>query len=161
VTLIEEKLVQHCLRWFEHIQWRPLETPVHSRVISQISNVKRCRERPNLIWEEFVKRDLKDWSITIELELDRRVEASNSCVGILIFGSPLFITFFVSFFSFFVFQIFIAFPPFFCLAFFLSFLFPFFSTFVFVSIFWLMWVLSLTYPKVLRTKRLGCCWLFY
>jgi hypothetical protein len=112
VTLIEEKLVQHCLRWFEHIQWRPLETPVRSRVISQISNVKRCRERPNLIWEEFVKRDLKDWSITIELELDRRVEASNSCVGILIFGSPLFITFFVSFFPFLCFRFLLPFPLF-------------------------------------------------
>jgi hypothetical protein len=28
--------------------------------------------RPNLIWKEFVKRYLKDWSITMELALDRR-----------------------------------------------------------------------------------------
>jgi hypothetical protein len=29
-------------------------------------------ERPNLIWEESVKRDLKDWSIVKEVALDRR-----------------------------------------------------------------------------------------
>jgi hypothetical protein len=34
-----------------------------------------------------VKRDLKDWCITKELALDRRVEASNSCARTLIFGS--------------------------------------------------------------------------
>jgi hypothetical protein len=43
-----EKLVQHCLRWFEHIQQMPLEAPVHSR------------GRSNLTWEKSVKRDLKD-----------------------------------------------------------------------------------------------------
>jgi hypothetical protein len=34
-------------------------------------NERRGRGRPNLIWEESVKRDLKDWCITNELELDR------------------------------------------------------------------------------------------
>jgi hypothetical protein len=33
---------------------------------------KRGRGRTNLTWEEFVKRDLKDWCITKELALDRR-----------------------------------------------------------------------------------------
>jgi hypothetical protein len=28
--LVEDKLVQHCLRWFEHIQRRPQETSVRS-----------------------------------------------------------------------------------------------------------------------------------
>jgi hypothetical protein len=34
-------------------------------------NVKRGRVRPNLTWEESVMRDLKDWSITKELAMDR------------------------------------------------------------------------------------------
>jgi hypothetical protein len=34
-------------------------------------NVKRGRGRPNLIWEESIRRDLKDWSITKELAMDR------------------------------------------------------------------------------------------
>jgi hypothetical protein len=72
VALVEEKLVQHHLRWFGHIQRRPAEAPVHSGVIRRSGNEKRDRWRPNLIWEESVKRDLKDWCITKELALDRR-----------------------------------------------------------------------------------------
>ena len=34
VAPIEKKLVQHRLRWFDHVQRRPPETPVHCRVIS-------------------------------------------------------------------------------------------------------------------------------
>jgi hypothetical protein len=72
VAPIEEKLAQHRLRWFGHIQRRPAEAPVHSGVIRRSGNEKRGRGRPNLTWEEFVKRDLKDWCITKELALDRR-----------------------------------------------------------------------------------------
>jgi hypothetical protein len=49
-----------------------LKALVRSGVISWTSNGKRGRGRSNLTWEEFVKRDLKDWSITKELTLDRR-----------------------------------------------------------------------------------------
>jgi hypothetical protein len=72
VTPTEEKLVQHHLRWFEHIQRRPAEAPVHSGVIRRSDNEKRGRGQSNLTWEESVKRDLKDWCITNELALDRR-----------------------------------------------------------------------------------------
>jgi hypothetical protein len=51
VTPIAEKLVQHHLRWFGHIQRRPLDA---------VHNVKRGQDRPNMTWEESVKRDLKD-----------------------------------------------------------------------------------------------------
>jgi hypothetical protein len=60
VTPIEEKLVQHHLRWFEHIQRRSAEASVHSGVIRRSGNEKRGRARPNLTWEESMKRDLKD-----------------------------------------------------------------------------------------------------
>jgi hypothetical protein len=72
VAPVEEKLMQHRLRWFGHIQRRPVEAPVRSGVIRRSGNEKRCRGRPNLTWEESVKRDLKDWCITKELALDRR-----------------------------------------------------------------------------------------
>jgi hypothetical protein len=72
VAPVEEKLVQHRLRWFGHIQRRPIEAPVRSGVIRRFDNEKRDRERPNLTWEESVKRDLKDRCITKELALDRR-----------------------------------------------------------------------------------------
>jgi hypothetical protein len=72
VAAVEEKLVQHRLRWFGHMQRRPVEAPIRNEVIRRIGNKKRGRGRPNLTWEESVKRDLKDWCITKELALDRR-----------------------------------------------------------------------------------------
>jgi hypothetical protein len=74
VAPIKEKLVKHRLRWFGHIQRMPVEAPVRSGVIKRTGNERRGRGRPNLTWEEYVKRDLKDWSITKELALDRSLE---------------------------------------------------------------------------------------
>ncbi|EMS60091.1 Retinoblastoma-related protein 1 [Triticum urartu] len=71
VAPIAEKLCPHRLRWFGHIQRRPLEAPGHSGRLKHAENVKRGRGRPNLTWEEAVNRDLKDWSITKELAMDR------------------------------------------------------------------------------------------
>ena len=68
---IEEKLVQRRLRWFGHIQRRPSEAPVHIGRLRRVDNVKRGRGRPNLTWEESVKRDLKDRAINKDLALDR------------------------------------------------------------------------------------------
>ena len=67
VASIEKKLIQHRLRWFEHVQRRPSEAPVLKRV----DNVKRSRDRPKLNWDESVKRDIKDWNISKEIVLDR------------------------------------------------------------------------------------------
>ena len=48
VAPIEEKLVQHRLRWFGHIQRRPPEAPVHSGRLKHAENVKRGWGRSNL-----------------------------------------------------------------------------------------------------------------
>jgi hypothetical protein len=71
VTPIEEKLVQHRLRWFGHVQRRPSKAPVHSGVLDRVGSVRRGRGRPKLTWEEVVKRDLKEWDIPKELVMDR------------------------------------------------------------------------------------------
>ena len=68
---IEEKLTQHRLRWFGHVQRRPPEAPVRNGVLELVDNVKRGRGRPKLTWDESVKRDLKDWNISKEIALDR------------------------------------------------------------------------------------------
>ncbi|PUZ54814.1 hypothetical protein GQ55_5G161300 [Panicum hallii var. hallii] len=71
VAPIEEKLIQHRLRWFGHVQRRPPETPVRSGVLKRGDNVKRGRGRSRLIWDETVKTDLKEWNIAKELAMDR------------------------------------------------------------------------------------------
>jgi hypothetical protein len=48
VTPVEEKLVQHCLRWFGHMQRRPAETPIRNGVIRRTGNKKGGRGRSNL-----------------------------------------------------------------------------------------------------------------
>ena len=39
-------------------------------VLERVDNVKRGRGRPKLMWDESVKRDLKDWNISKEVALD-------------------------------------------------------------------------------------------
>jgi hypothetical protein len=57
---------------FEMIWTYPTEALVRSEVIRRSDNEKKGRGRPNLTWEESVKRYLKDWCITKYLVLDRR-----------------------------------------------------------------------------------------
>jgi hypothetical protein len=49
-----------------------VEAPICNGVIRRTSNKKRDRGRPNMTYEESVKRDLNDWCITNELALDSR-----------------------------------------------------------------------------------------
>jgi hypothetical protein len=71
VASIEEKLIQHQLRWFGHVHRRPPKAPVHRGIIRQDNNVKRGRGQPNLTCEEAIKRDVKEWNISKELCLAR------------------------------------------------------------------------------------------
>ncbi|KAG2656539.1 hypothetical protein PVAP13_1KG091654 [Panicum virgatum] len=71
VAPIEERLIQHRLRWFGHVQRRPPEAPVRNGVFERVDNIKRGRGRPKLMWDESGKRDLKDWNISKEIVLDR------------------------------------------------------------------------------------------
>ena len=60
VAPIEEKLVQHRLRWFGHLQRRPPDAPVRSGIISRFESTRRGRSWQRLTWEEAVKKDLKE-----------------------------------------------------------------------------------------------------
>jgi hypothetical protein len=60
VAPIKEKLVQHRLLWFGHIQRRLPEAPVRSGILSRPENKKRGRGRPRLTWEEAIKIFLKE-----------------------------------------------------------------------------------------------------
>jgi hypothetical protein len=45
--------------------------PVRSEVLKRADNVKSGRDRPNLTWDESVKRDLKEWNISKDLAMNR------------------------------------------------------------------------------------------
>jgi hypothetical protein len=59
ITPIQEKLVQHHLRWFDHIQRRSPEAPIRSGILSRPEKIRRERDRLKLTWEETIKKDLK------------------------------------------------------------------------------------------------------
>ncbi|KAG2581508.1 hypothetical protein PVAP13_6KG039370 [Panicum virgatum] len=71
IAPMEEKFIQHRLRWFGHVQRRPPKAPVHSGILKHDGNMRRARGQPKLTWEETIRRDLKDWSIPRDLSLDR------------------------------------------------------------------------------------------
>ena len=71
VASIEEKLIQHRLRWFGHLQRRSPEAPTRSGLLQRPENTKRGRGRPKLTWEEVVTRDLRAWGISKEMTADR------------------------------------------------------------------------------------------
>jgi hypothetical protein len=159
VKLVKEKLVQHRLRLFVHIQRMPVEAPVCSVVIRRSSNEKRDRRWPNLIWEESIKRDLKDWCITKKVALDRREWTLAIHVPEPWSSVPYFLLSSVK-----------KIPPIFtfCLSILLSFLLYwnwfFLSSFVspllfqhcFIPVSLTHVVSSLVYPNLLEIKRLGC-----
>jgi hypothetical protein len=43
---------------------------VRSGVLKRADNVKSGRGRPNLTWDESVKRDLNEWNISKDLAMD-------------------------------------------------------------------------------------------
>jgi hypothetical protein len=71
VAPIEEKLIQHRLRWFGHVQRRLPKAPVRSGVIDRVDSVNRGRGRHKLTWDELVKGDLKEWNISKDLAMER------------------------------------------------------------------------------------------
>jgi hypothetical protein len=71
VVPIEEKLIQHRLRWFGHVQRKPPEAPVRIGILKRADNAKSGRGRPKLTWDESVKTDLKEWNISKDLAIDR------------------------------------------------------------------------------------------
>jgi hypothetical protein len=44
---------------------------LHSGVLKRADNVKSGRGQTKLIWDEFVKRDLKEWNISRDLAMNR------------------------------------------------------------------------------------------
>ena len=58
VAPITEKLVENRLRWFGHVQRRPINAPVRRVDETTWSPIKRGRERPRQTLSKLIERDL-------------------------------------------------------------------------------------------------------
>ena len=59
------------LRWFCHIQRRPINAPVKKSYAIHIEGNARGRGRPKLTWVEIIKKDLVWCGLTDIMTLDR------------------------------------------------------------------------------------------
>lgn len=59
------------MRWFGHVQQRPMTTPVRKTETIEIDGCKRIRGRPKFTWVELVRSDIAAYELTIDMALDR------------------------------------------------------------------------------------------
>ena len=60
VAPIEDKVRKNRLRWYGHVQRRPLKALVRAWEDILIPNTKRGRSRPRITWTEVVRKDVLD-----------------------------------------------------------------------------------------------------
>ena len=71
IASIEEKMREIRLRWFGHIQKRPINAPVRKSDAIHIEGNARGRGRPKLIWIEIIKKYLVWCGLNDIMTLDR------------------------------------------------------------------------------------------
>lgn len=71
VTQIEDKLRENRLRWFGHVQRRPVDAPVRKSDRIVVPGDGRGRGRPKLTWESVVKHDMNIFNLSEHIALDR------------------------------------------------------------------------------------------
>ena len=72
VALIEEKMRENRLRWFGHVERRPIDAPVRRVEKIDIEQSKKLRGRPKMNWMKVVKKYMK------LLELEERIVAGRN-----------------------------------------------------------------------------------
>ena len=58
IALIEKKMIETLLRWFEHVQRRLPEAPMKKVDQMTFSLMKRCKRRLKKTLRDIIKRDL-------------------------------------------------------------------------------------------------------
>ncbi|KAJ7976901.1 Retrovirus-related Pol polyprotein LINE-1 [Quillaja saponaria] len=71
VAPIEEKMRENRLRWFGHIQRRPMDAVVKQGDMVQVPGVRQGNGRPKLTWGAVIEKDMAVLGINENLVLDR------------------------------------------------------------------------------------------
>ena len=71
VAPIVEKLIENRLRWFEHVERRPVDAVVRRVYQMEESHVKRDRGRPRKTIRETIRKDLEVNELDPNLVYDR------------------------------------------------------------------------------------------
>ncbi len=71
VAPIGDKMRESRLRWFGHVQRRPMTAPVRRSETMQVEGARRTRGRPKLTWVEVVRRDMAACNLTADMALNR------------------------------------------------------------------------------------------
>ena len=66
------------LRWFGHVQSRPVTAPIRKSLAMKVDGLPRGRGRPKRTWMEVVKMDMRKFNLFENLAKDRS-EKQNSC----------------------------------------------------------------------------------
>ena len=70
VTPLSAKMHKNRLRWFGHVQRKPIEAPIR-RIETIIVEDKRSRGRPKKTWVEQINDDLSELHLSKDLTRDR------------------------------------------------------------------------------------------
>ena len=71
VVPMDNKMKESRLRWFGHVQRRPMTTLVRRIKTIQVEDARRTRGRPKLTLVEVVKRDMAACNLTADKALNR------------------------------------------------------------------------------------------
>ena len=71
VAPIEDKMRENRLRWFGHVQRKPLDAPVRKSDLLTIHGNAKGRGRPKLTLTKIIKKDISICNLSVSLALNR------------------------------------------------------------------------------------------
>ena len=81
IVTIGDKIRQTHLRWFGHVQCKPVTASVRKSLAMKVNSPPRGRGRPKRSWMDVVKIDIKKCNLFEDLTQDRTEWRNKICVA--------------------------------------------------------------------------------